>query len=168
MSEDEKESDICNETGDAFVVKEVIKKIKDLKGVTTQESVVLYDKLVKVAALLDSEREYKSEIKKKSAELQNHTKEVIENLSDDEVYLLLEKKWIEKLIENLFKLPDTNVDNLTNKITSISEKYANTYSEIENQIQETEKELCNMIESLTGNEYDMKGLGEFKSLLLGE
>lgn len=44
--EEEKESDICNETGDAFVVKEVIKKIKDLKGVT-QESVVLYDKLVK-------------------------------------------------------------------------------------------------------------------------
>ncbi|MDD3417878.1 MAG: type I restriction-modification system subunit M [Lachnospiraceae bacterium] len=168
LSEDEKESDICNETGDAFVVKEVIKKIKDLKGVTTQESVVLYDKLVKVAALLDSEREYKSEIKKKSAELQNHTKEVIENLSDDEVYLLLEKKWIEKLIENLFKLPDTNVDNLTNKIISISEKYRNTYSEIENQIQETEKELCDMIELLTGNEYDMKGLGEFKSLLLGE
>lgn len=168
LSEDEKESDICNETGDAFVVKEVIKKIKDLKGVTTQESVVLYDKLVKVAALLDSEREYKSEIKKKSAELQNHTKDVIENLSDDEVYLLLEKKWIEKLIENLFKLPDTNVDNLTNKIISISEKYRNTYSEIENQIQETEKELCDMIELLTGNEYDMKGLGEFKSLLLGE
>ena len=168
LSEEEKESDICNETGDAFVVKEVIKKIKDLKGVTTQESVVLYDKLVKVAALLDSEREYKSEIKKKSAELQNHTKEVIENLSDDEVYLLLEKKWIEKLIENLFKLPDTNVDNLTNKIISISEKYRNTYSEIENQIQETEKELCDMIELLTGNEYDMKGLGEFKSLLLGE
>ena len=168
LSEEEKESDICNETGDAFVVKEVIKKIKDLKGVTTQESVVLYDKLVKVAALLDSEREYKSEIKKKSAELQNHTKEVIENLSDDEVYLLLEKKWIEKLIENLFKLPDTNVDNLTNKIISISEKYRNTYSEIENEIQETEKELCDMIELLTGNEYDMKGLGEFKSLLLGE
>lgn len=168
LSEEEKESDICNETGDAFVVKEVIKKIKDLKGVTTQESVVLYDKLVKVAALLDSERENKSEIKKKSAELQNHTKEVIENLSDDEVYLLLEKKWIEKLIENLFKLPDTNVDNLTNKIISISEKYKNTYSEIENQIQETEKELCDMIELLTGNEYDMKGLGEFKSLLLGE
>jgi len=168
LSEEEKESDICNETGDAFVVKEVIKKIKDLKGVTTQESVVLYDKLVKVAALLDSEREYKSEIKKKGAELQNHTKEAIENLSDDEVYLLLEKKWIEKLIENLFKLPDTNVDNLTNKIISISEKYRNTYSEIENEIQETEKELCDMIELLKGNEYDMKGLGEFKSLLLGE
>lgn len=81
------------------------------------------------------------------------------------MYLLLEKKWIEKLIENLFKLLDTNVDNLTNKIISISEKYRNTYSEIENQIQETEKELCDMIELLTGNEYDMKGLGEFKSLL---
>ena len=65
-------------------------------------------------------------------------------------------------------MPDTNVDNLTNKIISISEKYRNTYSEIENQIQETEKELCDMIELLTGNEYDMKGLGEFKSLLLGE
>ena len=39
---------------------------------------------------------------------------------------------------------------------------------MENQIAETEKELCAMIDELTGDEFDMKGLSEFKSLLLGD
>lgn len=36
-----------------------------------------------------------------------------------------------------------------------------------NEISETEKELCSMIDDLCGNEFDMKGLSEFKKLLGG-
>lgn len=38
----------------------------------------------------------------------------------------------------------------------------------ENEIRETEKELAKMMDDLDGSEYDLKGLREFKSLLLGE
>ena len=40
--------------------------------------------------------------------------------------------------------------------------------DIENQFVDTEAELSCMMDDLVGNEYDMKGLGELKSLLLGE
>ena len=40
--------------------------------------------------------------------------------------------------------------------------------DIEKQIDDTEAELSSMMDDLVGNEYDMKGLGELKSLLLGE
>ena len=39
---------------------------------------------------------------------------------------------------------------------------------IEKEIKETEIKLASMIDELEGNEYDMKGLSEFKALLLGE
>lgn len=48
------------------------------------------------------------------------------------------------------------------------DKYAVTYLELGEQIQESEKALSAMIDELTGNEYDMKGLAEFKTLLAGE
>ena len=40
--------------------------------------------------------------------------------------------------------------------------------EIENQIKETSKALSDMIDDLVGDEFDMKGLSELKSLLLGD
>ena len=40
--------------------------------------------------------------------------------------------------------------------------------DIEKEIKETEASLCSMIDDLVGDEYDMKGLSELKSLLSGE
>ena len=42
-----------------------------------------------------------------------------------------------------------------------------TYVELDKQIQESEKALADMIDDLTGSEFDMKGLREFQSLLKG-
>lgn len=47
-------------------------------------------------------------------------------------------------------------------------KYAVTYLELDEQIQKSEQVLSSMIDELTGNEYDMKGLAEFKALLKGD
>ena len=43
-----------------------------------------------------------------------------------------------------------------------------TYLELDEQIQKSEQVLSSMIDELTGNEYDMKGLAEFKALLKGD
>ena len=43
-----------------------------------------------------------------------------------------------------------------------------TYQDLGRQIEESEQELSLMIDQLTGDEYDMKGLAEFQSLLSGE
>lgn len=169
LTEEEKESDILNEAGDSFVAKEVTKKLKALKiEEKTAETDKFIEKLETYEKLAKEEKELKSSIKKKSAELQEKTKATIENLSDEQVYMLLEKKWIEPLIEGLKGLPDTLVDTLVSKITALQTKYDTTLNEIEAQIKETESTLAEMIDELVGNEFDMKGLSEFKSLLLGE
>lgn len=169
LTEEEKESDILNESGDSFVAKEVTKKLKALKNEEkTTETAKFIEKLKTYEKLAKEEKELKSSIKKKSAELQKKTKITIENLSDEQVYMLLEKKWIEPLIEGLKGLPDTLVDTLVSKISALQTKYDTTLDEIEAQIKETESTLAEMIDELVGNEFDMKGLSEFKSLLLGE
>lgn len=166
LSEEEKEGDYYAE--DAFVAKEVTKKLKELKADKSEEAAALKEKLGRVEKLMQEEKTLKAQIKKASAELHALTKTVIEGLSDEQVYILLEKKWIDSLTANLDKLPDGIIDSLINKIQTIQAKYETTYFEIEKQIKETEKVLCEMIDELDGNEFDMKGLGEFKSLLTGE
>lgn len=168
LTEEEKESEICNEACDGFVLKEVTKKAKELKNEKDTDSIELYKKLESVLNLFDDEKKLKNEIKNKTIELHNKTKETIEGLSDAQVYMLLEKKWIEKLIQNLYKLPYVSVDNLVKELSNISEKYKDTYLDIENEINETEKTLVNMLGGLSGDNYDMKGINEFRKLLMGE
>lgn len=169
MTEDEKETDVLNDSNDTFVAKEVFKKLKELNAETdTLESIEFRNKLIRADELIKEEKELKAQIKKESAELHTLTKATIENLSDEEVYELLDKKWIESLVKNLHTLPETVVDSLVSKIQVMQNKYAITFFEVETQIQETEQLLCKMIDELVGDEFDMKGLSEFKTLLGGE
>lgn len=169
LTEEEKESEVLNDNNDAFVAKEVTKKLKELrKEASTEEVKEFISKLAKFENLSQEEKELKKEIKKETADLHMLTKETIENLSDEMVYELLDKKWISNLIESINKLPDTIINNLVSKIQALQSKYATTYFEVESEIKETERLLSSMINDLEGNEFDMKGLSEFKSLLMGE
>ena len=116
---------------------------------------------------MKQEKELKTKIKTSSAALQVKTKETIETLSDDDVYSLLERKWIDTLCGNLAKLPDTIVDSLVSEISALQAKYATTFFEVEQEIRETERSLAALIDELEGGDFDMKGLDEFKKLLGG-
>lgn len=166
LSEEEKEEDYFNDG--SFVAKEVNKKLKELKKDTLEESIVLAEKLSKVEISMQEEKKLKSEIKKETLVLQNKTKETIENLSDGQVKMLLEKKWIDSLIDNLNKLPEKVINILVGDIKALQKKYETTYFDVEREIRETEQRLASMIDELVGDEFDMKGLVEFKKLLTGE
>lgn len=167
LTEDEKQEDIVDDNG-AFVIKEVQKALKELRKDCPDESKSLMGKLIMVDKLVKEEKELKAQTKKERDELHALTKAMIENLTDEQVYTLLEKKWIDALIGNLNQLPDKVVDVLVNKIQTIAGKYETTYSELEKQIHETEIQLCSMMDDLVGDEFDMKGLSEFKALLMGD
>jgi type I restriction enzyme M protein len=96
------------------------------------------------------------------------TKETIESLTDEQATDLLEQKWIVPLLTALHKIPDNIVGELTAKVKALSEKYAVTYAEVATQIADTKQSLSTLIDSLTGDEYDLKGLSEFQTLLRGE
>lgn len=171
MSEDDKNSceAALNDDATAFVAKEIPKKIKELK--LEDQSVEIREliaKLTQANHLLKEEKELKASIKTASTALHLLTKETIESLTDEQVKDLLHKKWIDSLMVNLNKMPETLVDDLVSKLTALQKKYALTYADIDAEIDETEQQLCAMLDELTGSTFDMKGINEFKALLQGE
>lgn len=171
MSEDDKNSceAALNDDATAFVAKEIPKKIKELKlEDKSLEISELISKLTKANHLLKEEKELKASIKLASTALHLLTKETIESLTDEQVKGLLHKKWIDSLMVNLNKMPETLVDDLVSKLTALQKKYALTYADIDAEIDETEQQLCTMLDELTGSTFDMKGINEFKALLQGE
>lgn len=226
ISEDDKEEGLFNEAGDAFVPKELDKKVKEIQEQITspeiealqhylelskkadKESFVYnnpqvawnkmdgnngsYSKsvvnnyiktlreehsfdedsyeyiLCKASSILEKQKSLKSQVKKDAEALEKKTKKTIEGLSKEQVDYLLTEKWINSLIDNLFKLPVEIVDELIKSVEALQKKYETTYFDIEKEIKETEASLCSMIDDLVGDEYDMKGLSELKSLLSGE
>ena len=109
----------------------------------------------------------KKQLKDSSAALHLETKAKIETLSDDEVKVLLHEKWISPLVSGLSSLPDSIVADFITKLEKLAAKYSTTFSEVEDQIIETEKELSGMLDMLTGSEFDMQGLSELKKMLGG-
>lgn len=169
MSEEDKDSDAVNETGDKFVNKEVLSKAKSIeaeikKGISFEEDSFEL-KILRVAKLINEEKILNKAIKKEIDELHIKTKNTIESLTDEQAYCLLEKKWIEPLIQSLLKLPDDVLHTLSDKVKTLSEKYAITFASIEEEINVAENELSSMINELTGNDYDMQGLAELQALL---
>lgn len=142
--------------------------MKELKKDKSEEGQRIYQLFTNVDELSKKEKKLKDEIKTCKAALELKTMETIENLTDAQVLELLELKWIDPLTKELAKLPDLVVDSLVSKIQALQKKYATTFLDLENEIRQTEKELAKLMDDLDGDEYDLKGLGEFKSLLLGE
>ena len=124
--------------------------------------------MVEADKLMAEEKSVKKEAKDMADALHLKTKETIEGLSDEQVLDLLRLKWIAPLSATLRAMPDAIITSLENTVQTLVNKYTVTYLELGKQIEESEKALSDMIDELTGNEFDMKGLKQFKSLLLGE
>lgn len=162
LTEDEKQSDYYDEEKNKFddkLVKSALKN-SDLESETK-------NKLKTYQVLVNEKKILNKEIKKENESLEINSKETIENLSDDEVNNMLVKKWIDPLMDLLQKIPMNIINELIKTLESLSKKYEVTFEDIENDINQTEKELISMIDDLVGNEYDMLGLQELKSLLGG-
>ena len=124
--------------------------------------------LVRAQTLLDEEKDLKKASKKALVALEETTKKVIEGLTDVQCDELLAAKWIEPLQSDLLELPNAVIGDFIAKIVALNAKYATTYSDVCNQINEAENELAAMLGQLTGNEYDMAGIAELRKLLGGE
>lgn len=169
LSEEDKDSDAVNDSKNAFVNTWITRESKKLlaekkKGVVIEEDSFEATLLI-IDGLITEERSLKAKLKKESIELHNKTKDIIENLTDEESKRLLEAKWIEPLLTSINSIPKTIIDELITKIDALAEKYKTTFSEIEEQLHETEISIGNMIRDLTGSPHDLKGLKEFCSLL---
>ena len=125
-------------------------------------------KMVSADKMIAEEKAVKKEAKEMADALHLKTKETIEGLSDEQVLDLLRLKWIAPLCVSLRAMPNAIITTLESAVQTLIDKYAVTYLELGEQIEESEKALSDMIDELTGNEFDMMGLEKFKSLLMGE
>lgn len=165
--DEEDKGDFINEDGTAFVPKEIAKLVKSYKKMKIEEG-SLESKIVKVNNLIEEEKKLKKEIKTKTEQLHILTKETLEKMSLDEGLKLLDIKWNTPIVNSISKLPNLVIKDLVLKVNNLKNKYKDTLLDIETDIEKTSSELNTLIDDLTGNDFDMKGLQELKKLLGGE
>lgn len=172
FAEDDKESETVNEAQDAFVNAEVIKEAKRIRGEIKKKLKIEKDSfeaiILKVDELITEEKALKSKIKAETITLHNNTKKFIENLSEEQILYVLELKWISPVVIALNSLPTTIISQLTSKVQLLADKYETTYADVAKEINQAEKTLATLMGDLQGNEFDLQGVTELKTLLHGE
>jgi type I restriction enzyme M protein len=113
-----------------------------------------------IVALWDEKKAKNAQIKKNLVALEKKTIKTIEELDMRGINQFLELKWIQPITFAIEALPDAVIQNLADAITALSEKYAVTYNDIEQNIVESEKQLAGLIGQLTGDEFAISGLNE--------
>ena len=118
---------------------------------------------------IDETNEKISKAKKKKntleATLDKETEKKIRSLTDEEIHDLLVKKWVDPICDDIEGISRALISSLESQITFLAQKYDTTYTELEDQVSEAEDSLSSMLDNLTGSEFDMRGLKQFKTLL---
>ncbi|MCH3977250.1 MAG: type I restriction-modification system subunit M [Bacilli bacterium] len=166
LTEEEKELSFADD-GNNFDYKKVKNLIKELDDDPLDEE-SLKAKLIKYIDLTNEEKDLRRIIKKDTIELDNKTKETIESLSDYQASVLLKHKWVDPLMDSITELPKEFINDISIKVKKLNDKYNITFSEITNDIKDNQNKLLSLINDLEGDDFDMKGLSELKSLLKGD
>ena len=124
--------------------------------------------LSNVIVLNEEENLLKKEIKECNNELIKETINKINSLTNDEINDMLVKKWIIPITSGIMELPNKGIDELEEKIVHQKMKYESTLKEVNSNIESLESDISFMLNSLTGDDYDMKGIKELSKLLSGE
>ena len=123
--------------------------------------------LVQVSLNIDRVKNLKKQISVQEKELQELTKNTIENLTDEQVRELLRLKWIKPLHDRLQSMPDDIVDELASKVKLLVTKYDIGLVAVEENIKVASKDLSELLGDLTGSDYDMQAYNEFEKLIRG-
>ena len=184
LSEEEKACPAVNEQGDGFINAEIPKALQqelEADGITIAKKADLTKaidkhifaeeslgaKLQAAYKLLAEEKTLKAELKTQSAELHSKTKAAIEALSDAEALDLLRQKWFVPLNAAMCRLPENMLAQFSQKLTALCDKYADTYQHISERKQESSAALAQMMDELTGSEFDLQGIAAWQTILKG-
>lgn len=142
------------EKDNAFISKEITADSKPKADVEDDVKA----QLKTIVALWDEKKAKNAQIKKDLVALETQTIKTIEGLDMKGINQFLELKWIMPITSAIEALPDAIIQTLADAITTLSEKYAVTYNDIETGIAESEQNLATLIGQLTGDEFAISGL----------
>ena len=172
--DEEGQNTLLNDDKDKWDSKAITKATKEIiadfgfkgKAAKQQEQFLQYnfeeesfEALVQNVVKLQADaKKLKKEVKEQNEELEKLTIEKIEALTMLEINQLLELKWITPIVQQIDALPAEMLQSLSEKITALNEKYATSFSEIENEIKASTDAFADMVSQLTGDEFAIKGL----------
>ena len=168
LTEDDIDSlwDAVNDEDSKFINKEIIKLAKEIEKDWDEISEDSREyKVIEVGKLINKEKKLKKEIKEDEAKLIEKIIQIIENLSIEWIKELLYQQWIMPIISWVNKKFEDNINWFCREIDMLSKKYDVTLSNLKEQINEKWEILSEIVNDLEWNDFDMKWLEEFKSLL---
>ena len=142
------------EKDNAFLKKEIIADSKPKADVEDE----IKEQLKQIVTLWDEQSAKNKQIKADKIALEKKTIETIEALDMSSINQFLELKWIVPITSAIEALPDAVIQTLADSVTTLNEKYAVTYNDIEQGIEESEQNLATLICQLTGDEFAISGL----------
>ena len=124
-------------------------------------------KLKQMVALWDEQTKVNKAIKAAKIKLEEDTVHAIQNLTDEEVKHFLHEKWITPVQSGIIATASEVIETLIKQVEALSSKYAVSYNDLNDQLVAAQDELSTLISDLTGDEYAIRGLNEFKNSLKG-
>lgn len=171
FEEDELQEPYYDSEKQDFIAKGLTAKAKeirkDLNGSQPEED-SFEARILLLNDLSDKAKKLRKEAKAAQLELLAKTIELIPTLSDEQVKVLLHVKWISPLHEQLLTIPGKIMTTFCAKITRLASKYGKSLQSIEQEKTEVEARLSTLIDSLTGNQYDMAAFHQLKTMIGGQ
>ncbi len=171
LEEDELQESFWNDEKSVFIPKGIAAKAKVIQKDAKKQKIAedsFEAKILKVNAILGKIKTQKAKIKAQKFAIEEKTKELIANLTEEDAKELLRRKWILPIIEGILQLGARIKDEVLTTVTTLDEKYAQPLQMIAAEQSAAEKALCEKLSGMTGSADDLKGLKEFAAILGGD
>lgn len=156
FNEEELETYCDSEKDNAFDKKKITADAKPKANVEAETKA----KLKQIVSLWNEQTTSNKQIKADKLALEEKTIKAIENLTDEEAAMLLHYKWIDPICEGIDNTLRSVLSALESEALALSEKYATSYKQINDDMVAANEELAGLVEQLTGDEFAIRGLKE--------
>lgn len=156
FNEEELETYCDSEKDNAFDKKKITADAKPKADVEAETKA----KLKQIVSLWNEQTTSNKQIKTDKLALEEKTIKAIENLTDEEAAMLLHHKWIDPICEGIDNTLRSVLSALESEALALSEKYAVSYKQINDDMVAANEELAGLVEQLTGDEFAIRGLKE--------
>lgn len=156
FNEEELETYCDSEKDNAFDKKKITADAKPKADVEAETKA----KLKQIVSLWNEQTTSNKQIKADKLALEEKTIKAIENLTDEEAAVLLHHKWINPICEGIDNTLRSVLSALESEALALSEKYATSYKQINDDMVAANEELAGLVEQLTGDEFAIRGLKE--------
>lgn len=145
--------------------KTIILNVKDTMKIDEEDEDYKIRKLFFLNSNISAIKKEKNDLKKA---LDYKSIEKLAKLTDEEVKVLLNAKWIMPIMSNINAVSSLIIQTFTKEIKQLIKKYDNPLACLENEITESEKQLKVLLKDLTGDRFDMQGIENIIEILAGE